>query len=81
MELTVTIGKTYAVTSAAGCSVSTPDRVLIRTVNAGSQELIIAPTDKIVISDDRAKLTPVTFNLAPILHLLLNGGWNNVKLA
>lgn len=57
MTINTTAGKTYAVTPAADCTVSTPDGVLIVSCSAGEQTLFVAPTTEIEISDDAALVT------------------------
>lgn len=57
MTIQTTIGKTYAVTSAAECTITTPDGALIATCQPGVQTCIIAPTAEIEISNDAALVT------------------------
>lgn len=73
MKRTTTIGKMYAVTSAAGCTVTTPDGLPICTVEAGTQGYFTAPTSTVEVDDDAALLT-ATFNRAALALRLLGGG-------
>lgn len=57
MNIKTTIGKTYAVTSPAECTITTPDGTLIAACPAGVQTIIVAPTAEIVVSDDAALIT------------------------
>lgn len=57
MTIQTTIGKTYAVTSAAECTVTTPEGILIATCPAGEQTIFVAPATEIEISDDAALVT------------------------
>lgn len=57
MIINTTAGKTYAVTPAADCTVSTPDGVLIVSCPAGSQTCFIAPCAEVEVSDDAALVT------------------------
>lgn len=57
MTINTTIGKTYAVTSATECTITTPDGTLIATCQPGIQTCIIAPTTQIEISDPAALVT------------------------
>lgn len=52
-----TPGKTYAVTSPNGCTVTTEDGKLILTVKAGVQDYFVAPSGKVIVSDDAASVT------------------------
>lgn len=76
MKRTTTIGKMYAVTSAAGCTVTTPDGLPICTVEAGTQGYFTAPTSTVEVDDDAALLT-ATFNRAASALGLLGGGVNS----
>lgn len=73
MKRTTTIGKMYAVTSAAGCTVTTPDGLPICTVEAGTQGYFTAPTSTVEVDDDAALLT-ATFKRAASALGLLGGG-------
>ena len=73
MKRTTTIGKMYAVTSAAGCTVTTPDGLPICTVEAGTQGYFTAPTSTVEVDDDAALLT-ATFKRAASVFRLLGGG-------
>lgn len=56
-------GKVYAVTSAAGCTVTDPSGLTIATVEAGEQKAVVATSDRIFTSAD-ATVTAV-FKYAP----------------
>ena len=75
MTIQTTIGKTYAVTSAAECTVTTPEGILIATCPAGEQTLFVAPTMEIEISDDAALITE-SFKGAPAG---LSAVWGSIK--
>lgn len=75
MTIQTTIGKTYAVTSAAECTVTTPEGILIATCPAGEQTLFVAPTTEIEISDDAALVTE-SFKGAPAG---LSAVWGSIK--
>lgn len=79
MTIQTTIGKTYAVTSAAECTVTTPEGILIATCPAGEQTLFVAPTTEIEISDDAALVTE-SFKGAPVGSAAA-GGLNNRQAA
>lgn len=79
MTIQTTIGKTYAVTSAAECTVTTPEGILIATCPAGEQTLFVAPTTEIEISDDAALVTE-SFKGAPAGSAAA-GGLNNRQVA
>lgn len=64
MTIQTTIGKTYAVTPGAECTVATQEGTLIATCPAGEQTLIVAPATTLEISDDNALVTE-TFKGAP----------------
>ena len=66
-------GKTYAVTSAAGCTVTTEDGIILVEAEAGKQGYFVAVGGKVVLSDDAAILTQV-FNAAPIASGAGGGG-------
>lgn len=63
MDKTLTIGRTYAVTTATECTVTDADGKLLCTAYAGHQNFFIATTTVITFSDDSATVTAV-FNLA-----------------
>ena len=65
-------GKTYAVTSANGCTVTTPDGTTLVEAEAGKQAYFVAVGGKVVLSDDGAILTQF-FKLAPYQKLRLLG--------
>lgn len=64
MIINTTAGKTYAVTPAADCTVSTPEGILIATCPAGGQTYFIAPCAEVEVSDDAALVTE-SFKGAP----------------
>lgn len=64
MIISTTPGKSYAVTTAVDCTVTTPEGVLIASCPAGEQTLFVAPTMEIQISDDSALVTE-SFKGAP----------------
>lgn len=74
-------GKTYAVTSPNGCTVTTEDGLTLAEIEAGKQGYFVAVGSKVVLSDDSAILTQL-FNLAPYQKLRLLGvvGGNNSGL-
>lgn len=65
-------GKTYAVSSANGCIVTTADGITLVDVAAGKQGYFVAVGGKVQLSDDSAILTQV-FKLAPQQRLTLLG--------
>lgn len=65
-------GKTYAVTSANGCTVTTEDGTTLVEAEAGKQSYFVATGGKVQLSDDSAILTEV-FKGAP-------GGGGAVKI-
>lgn len=76
MEKIVVPGKTYAVTSAADCTVTDANGLTLATASAGKQALFVATTDTVTLSDASAVLV-ATFNSSPAkLRLLglLGGG-------
>ena len=79
MTIQTTIGKTYAVTSAAECTITTPEGILIATCAAGEQTLFVAPATEIEISDDAALVTE-SFKGAPAGSAAA-GGLNNRQAA
>lgn len=64
MTIQTTIGKTYVVTSAAECTVTTPRGILITTCPAGEQTCFVSPATEIEISNDAALVTE-SFKGAP----------------
>ena len=66
-EITIP-GKTYAVTSANGCTVTTEDGITLVEAEAGKQGYFVAVGGKVVLSDDAAIVTQV-FKLAPLLTM------------
>ena len=66
-KIKTTLGKTYAVTSANGCTVTTDDGKILTAVLPGKQATFVAIREKVLIDgDDNADITPTTFNSAPI---------------
>lgn len=60
-------GKTYAVTSSAGCTVTTDDGKKLTAVLPDKQATFVAISGKVIIEgDDSADITPSNFSLAPI---------------
>ncbi len=55
--ITTTVGRAYAITPTSNCTVSTPGGVIICSIKAGVQAMIIAPCDSIIVSDDNALVT------------------------
>lgn len=68
------IGKMYAVSSAAGCTVTTADGLPLCTVEAGAQGYFTAPTATVEIDDEAALLTKSNFNLAALALGSAGGG-------
>ena len=68
MKEIITIpGKTYAVTSSAGCTVTTDDGKTLTAVLPGKQATFVAIAGKVIVDgDDAACVTPSNFSLAPI---------------
>lgn len=50
-------GKTYAVTSASGCTVTLEDGTVVLSAQAGIQGIFTAPAGSVTLSDDAAILT------------------------
>lgn len=67
-----TPGRTYAVTSPNGCTVTTEDGLTLAEVEAGKQGYFVAVSGKVLLSDEAAVLTQV-FKLAPYQKLRLLG--------
>ena len=65
-------GKTYAVTSQNGCTVTTEDGTTLVEAEAGKQAYFVAVGGKVTLSDDAAIVTQV-FKLAPQQRLTLLG--------
>ena len=65
-------GKTYAVTSPNGCTVTTDDGLTLAEIEAGKQGYFVAVSGNVTLSDADAKLTEL-FNLAPYQKLRLLG--------
>lgn len=65
-------GKTYAVTSPNGCTVTTENGLTLAEVEAGKQGYFVAVSGNVTLSDADAKLTEL-FNLAPYQKLRLLG--------
>lgn len=64
MTINTTIGKTYAVTSATECTITTPAGALIAACPAGEQTIFIAPCAQVEVSHEAALVTE-TFKNAP----------------
>lgn len=67
-----TPGKTYAVTSPNGCTVTTEDGLTLAEIEAGKQGYFVAVSGKVLLSDEAAVLTQL-FKLAPQQRLTLLG--------
>jgi hypothetical protein len=65
-------GKTYAVTSPNGCTVTTDDGLTLAEIEAGKQGCFVAVSGNVTLSDADAKLTEV-FKVAPYQKLRLLG--------
>ena len=65
-------GKTYAVTSPNGCTVTTEAGITLAEIEAGKQGYFVAVGGKVLLSDDAAILTQL-FKLAPQQRLALLG--------
>ncbi len=63
--IATTIGKSYSVTTARECSISTPEGVTIITCPAGQQTVFIAPSESVIASDDEAIVTSSFNSAAP----------------
>ena len=72
IEPITTPGKTYAVTSPNGCTVTTEDGITLAEIEAGKQGYFVAVSGKVQLSDDSAILTQL-FKLAPQQRLALLG--------
>lgn len=59
MIIDTTPGRTYAVTSPNGCTVTTEDGLTLATVAAGAQGYFVAVSGKVLLSDEAAVLTQV----------------------
>lgn len=66
MEKTLTVGKTYTVTTASECTVTDSNGLVLCTATAGEQKAFVATTSTISFSDDSATVTAV-FKGAPAL--------------
>ena len=73
-EISVTVGKTYAVTTAGSCTVTDADGRELCTAESGSQSYFTANGRTVTISDDSASVTQATFNYALAALGLLGGG-------
>lgn len=71
-QIFTTPGKTYAVTSKTGCTVTTEDGLTLAEVEAGKQGYFVAVSSTVLLSDDSAVLTQL-FKLAPQQRLALLG--------
>lgn len=65
MTINTTIGKTYAITTATECTITTTDGITIATCKANKQTYIIAPCLQLIITNDNALVTE-TFNHATV---------------
>ena len=72
IEPITTPGKTYAVTSPNGCTVTTDDGITLAEIEAGKQGYFVAVSGKVQLSDDSAILTQL-FKLAPQQRLAILG--------
>lgn len=63
MQKTLTIGRTYAVTTSTSCTVTDSNGTLLTTAYAGQQVVFVAPTSTVTFSDDSATVVAV-FKLA-----------------
>lgn len=66
MEKTLTVGKTYTVTTSSECSVTDSNGLVLCTATAGEQKAFVATTPTITFSDDSASVVAV-FKSAPAL--------------
>lgn len=66
MQKTLTVGKTYTVTTASECAVTDSNGLVLCTASAGEQKAFVATTSTISFSDDSATVTAV-FKGAPAL--------------
>ncbi len=64
------VGRPYAVTTSAECTITTPEGVIIASCAPGKQLVFVAPCDQVQVSDDDALLTE-TFSAAA---LAVSGG-------
>lgn len=71
-EVNTNSGKTYAVTSPNGCTVTTEYGLTLAEIEAGKQGYFVAVSGNVTLSDDSAILTQV-FKLAPYQKLRLLG--------
>lgn len=65
MIINTTPGKSYAVTTAVDCTLTTPEGVLIATCPAGEQTYFVAPCAEVEVSDDAALVTESFKGAAP----------------
>lgn len=73
----LTVGKTYAVTTAGGCTITDEDGNTVKVIAANSQGVFVAQTPSVTLSDDNALFTLV-FNSA--LALDGNGGGGTITI-
>lgn len=73
-EISVTVGKTYAVTTAGSCTVTDADGRELCTAESGSQSYFTANGRTVTISDDSASVTQANFKQALAALGLLGGG-------
>lgn len=57
MTIPTIISRVYAVSSAAGCTVSTVSGITLLSIPANSQGFFVAPETQVVISDENALVT------------------------
>ena len=73
-EIPVSVGKTYAVTTAGSCTVTDADGRELCTAESGSQSYFTANGHAVTLSDDAATVTQVNFKQALAALSLLGGG-------
>ena len=73
-EIPVTVGKTYAVTTAGSCTVTDADGRELCTAESGSQSYFTANGYAVTLSDDAATVTQANFKSALAALGLLGGG-------
>ncbi len=73
MTINTFVGKAYVITTAEGCTVSTPEGLLMLTAPKG-QSSFVGIDSAVVISDDAAVVVEVSFNVAPFAFAGGGGG-------
>lgn len=73
-EIPVSVGKTYAVTTAGSCTVTDADGRELCTAESGSQSYFTANGYAVTLSDDAATVTQVNFKQALAVAGILGGG-------